>query len=153
MSRVLIALAPTLLLACGEKAAPAPTETTAAAPAASEPEPTTPGDSASKAFAKRLLATPLSDFRPGDSAGVDFVYGKVTFRGDNTFVAEARISIDGESMDCAETGTWTMDPASDNGIAAMTWSMAKTTCAGRPATLDTRVQLTADGAGWKIEVR
>lgn len=153
MIRSALVLVPLLLVACGEKAAPAPTAAAAAPAAANEPEPTTPGDAASKAFAKRLLATPLTDFRPGDSAGVDFVYGKVTFRGDNTFVADARLSIDGESMDCAETGTWTMDPATDERTASMTWSMTKTTCAGRPSTLESRVQLSADGAGWKVEVR
>jgi hypothetical protein len=142
-----------LLTACGEKAvAPAPAPVEAASAASSEPTPDTPSDAASRAFAKRLLSTPVSDFRPGEG-GVDFVYRSLTFRGDNSFVAEARMSFDGESIDCTETGTWTMDAASGDGQASMTWAMTKTTCAGRPANVDTRVQLTADGGGWKVEVR
>ena len=150
MRRVLLpTLALALLIGCGEKNAPVES---AAAPAASGPE--IPADANSKKFADKLMGLTISNWAPDDSGDVEFKYTNLTFAADNTWKAVAYVAIQDERVDCKELGTWTMDPADSATTANMTWHLEKTTCPGREAGRDLRLQMSilADGA-FKVKMR
>jgi hypothetical protein len=109
-----------------------------------------PDDATSKAFAEKLLKFQAKDFRPADNNGAGFIYKTITFRDDNTWVAEAQMSADDETVDCKEAGTWTMDPAADEHTASMEWKLDKTTCAGRPENNIMRVKVGIDQGEYRI---
>jgi hypothetical protein len=146
---LLSTLALTLVVGCGDKNAPVES---AAAPVASGPE--IPGDANSKKFAEKLLALTISNWAPEDSGEVDFEYTTLTFAADNTWQAAAFVAIQDERVDCKELGTWSMDPAESATTADMTWHIKKTTCPGREADRDLRLQLSIlnDGA-FKTKMR
>jgi hypothetical protein len=116
---------------------------------------TTPDDKNSELFAERLLSFPATDFRPTDGSGASFTYRTMKFRGKgNAWESDAEMNAGGETIQCQEFGTWTMDPAEDETTAMMTWKMEKTTCAGRPSTADMRVKVTIDEKGnYDIKIR
>ncbi len=150
MRRAFIApLALALVIGCGDKNAPVES---AAGPAASGPE--IPGDANSKKFAEKLLGLTISDWAPEDSGEVKFEYTKLTFAADNTWQAVAYVAIMDETVDCKETGTWSMDAAESPTTAGMTWHLAKTTCPGREAGRDLRLQMSIlnDGS-FKVKMR
>jgi len=137
-----------LIIGCGEKNAPVES---AAAPASG---PEIPGDADSKKFADKLMGLTITDWAPEDSGEVEFKYTKLTFAGDNTWQAVAYVAIQDETVDCKETGTWSMDPAESATTAGMIWSIVKTTCPGREAGRDLRLQMTVlnDGS-FKVKMR
>lgn len=136
-----------LLAACGSKettTTAAPAEAAAEAPISSD---VVPADKASQAFAERLFKTTLSDFRPIDSTGADFIYNSFSLKPDGNFDAKGVVIIADETMECAETGTWSMDPAESNDTASVSWTVDKTNCAGREAGAEHRILLTIDKSG------
>ncbi len=138
-----------LVIGCGEKNAPVES---AAAPAASGPE--IPADANSKSFADTLMGLTISAWAPEDSGEVEFKYTSLTFAADNSWQAVAYVAIMDETVDCKETGTWTMDPAESATTAGMTWSIVKTTCPGREAGRDLRLQMTILNDGtFKVKMR
>ncbi len=150
MHRTLLpSLALTLLIGCGDKNAPVEA---AAAPAASGPQ--IPADAASKKFAEKLLNLTITNWAPEDSGDVEFEYTSLTFAANNTWQAAAYVAIQDERVDCKELGTWTMDAADSATTANMTWNLEKTTCPGREAGRELRLQLSilADGA-FKTKMR
>ena len=140
----------TLLMACGEKAAP-PASSATATPRVTLDNVDIPGDSKSKAFAMRLLATPLSELQPTDAAGAKFVYKTMTFSNGNTWSADAYLYYAAEDIqiDCKESGTWSMTPAESNELAGVNWKVEKTDCSGREAGGETRAMLTLGKDGLK----
>ena len=98
-----------------------------------------PSDGTSKKFAKKLLDTDINNFSP-DAEGLR--YNKMTFNADNTWIANAVVSVMDEEMECQESGAWTMDPAKSNTVANMDWSITKTDCPTRQAPMDLRVEVT-----------
>lgn len=146
----LVALAhllPTVALA-GKKKAPE-----AAAPAAAEvPSTAAPADAASQKFLEKLLETSLKNFSPSDG-GAEFKYDEARFLAGNQFTAKGFVEMDGERMDCTESGTWKMDAAESEKVAAVEWTVSKTDCAGRDAGVSVRVRMTIDKGAISAEFR
>jgi hypothetical protein len=146
-----------LLFACGPKATPQPVAAAAAeaAPASTSiDDAKLPADAASRAFAKRLLSTPIADFSPTEGGGISFTWTRVTFTGDNAWRAEGRMrDPEGESVSCTETGTWALEPAESETVAIVALAQAQGDCPGRPSTGTARYRLLAEGDGWKVQVR
>ncbi|MFT4975013.1 MAG: hypothetical protein ACI8S6_000899 [Myxococcota bacterium] len=112
-----------MALGCGKK------ETTTAAPVQAAPVPETPGDAKSKKFAESLIALDITTFRPLEAgSSAKFIYNTLSFEPDNTWSGDGYIEISGETLECIESGTWSMEPAETNTIAVMTWAVAKTDC-------------------------
>lgn len=101
-----------------------------------------PGDKTSKAYASTLLDTVGTGFSPN---AMGLTYTKLTFAADNTWHAEALVSIMDEEMDCVETGTWLMDPATSETAANMTWTVTGTDCPSRVAPIEMRLELILTG--------
>lgn len=152
MSARLLLIAPLLLAACGDKE---PTSTAAPAEAAEAAPTNVPGDKASQDFAAKLFSANLGNFRPVDAAsGATLVYDSFTFKPDGTWAANGKVTAADEAMECMEHGTWTLDAAEDANTAPMTWTLAKTNCAGREPGTEARVRLTLlkDGQ-YKVDFR
>ncbi len=141
-------LVPATAAAGKKKDAPAP-----AAPVETGPATAAPSDSNSQKFLAKLLTTTLKDFRPSDAGGAEFKYSEATFGAGNVFVAKGFVEMDGERMDCTETGTWKMDAAESDKSASVEWTIAKTDCAGRDAGASVRVKMTIDKDGVNTEFR
>lgn len=115
---------------------------------------TYPDDANSKSFVEKLVKHNVTRFKPTDAgAGASFVYTSVDFRADNTWWAEAQMTADGETIDCKEQGTWEMDAASDEHTAAMTWTLNRSTCAGRPSADTLRLKVNIDKGEYRIVFR
>ncbi len=106
-----------------------------------------PSDGTSKKFADLLLKTTIANFLPTDGDGAKFVYSTLNFLGDNTWKAEGYVEIMDERMECTESGTWTMDAAESDRTATLSWSLAKTDCAGRESGKEARAVLTINKDG------
>ena len=91
-----------------------------------EASPETPGDALSKKFAKKLIEYPLKHFAPGDQ----LTYSSLIFKGDNTWTADAKVTLGFESDECTETGSWSMDPAQADNMAVVSWVVAQSDCVG-----------------------
>lgn len=152
LSRILVpALALLALSACGPKTSAVAGP---AADASGVGQARVPNDAASRSFATRLLDTPALNFRPTDGGGVQFSYDKLTFRSDNTWHADAKMMADGETIECVETGEWSMEAADDASTATMEWKLVKSTCPGRPADHVTRAKVQiADDGEYKVVFR
>ena len=116
------------LAGCGDKE---PTKTAAAAEAAPKPMANVPDDANSKAFAEKLQAMDIQDFSPSSAAGGHIVYTHLKFRDEGVWAATGYVEAQDEKMDCSETGTWTMEPATSESTATMTWKTKTTDCIGR----------------------
>ncbi len=148
MKRTLPILALLLAAACGGKDAPIE----AAADTPSGPE--IPDDATSSRFASRLMGLTISNWAPDDSGDVEFRYTDLQFRADNSWHAQGYVAVLDERVDCKELGTWSMDPAESESTAAMTWTLDKTTCPGREAGRELRLEMTIlkDGS-FKVRMR
>lgn len=129
------------LVACGEKAPPenagsAPTSTPSTGKVAGAP-----GDSTSQSFARALVALTVKDFSASGASGATFKYTTLRFNADGTFSADGYVQIDDESMDCKESGPWSMDAAESATVAAVTWKVETTSCAGRDPGAETRAKI------------
>lgn len=121
------------LAACGDKAPPASAGSAPVADAAPSKVSSAPADGDSQAFARRLVATQIANFSPSDTSGAKFLYNTLAFRGDGTFAAAGYVEMEDEKMECAESGPWTMEPATSSSVATVSWTVEKTNCAGRDA--------------------
>lgn len=152
MKRFPIALVALLALAaCGnKKAAPA-----AAAAGGGDllGNVAVPDDKASEAFATKILTHQITNFSPADNTGLKFVYKTMTFKNDNSWVADAYLGEGQDSIGCEEKGTWKMEPAIDDHNANMEWSLSKSTCPGRPQENIMRVKVTIAQGQYDIKVR
>lgn len=128
------------LLGCPKEDASPPPETPAST--TSSRGPVIPDTADSKKFAARLVDLEITDWSPEDTGQVDFEYQTFDFRNDNTWYGEARVTVIDESVDCKESGTWTMDPAESPTTSYLTWTVEKTSCPGREAGKEMRVKMT-----------
>jgi len=149
MNRALLPLLALTLCACGDKDAPVE-----AAPVPVQAGPDIPGDAQSQRFAEKLLALQVENWAPDDSGDVEFRYTRLTFNPDNTWNASGYVAVIDERVDCKELGRWTMDPAVSETTASMTWTIEKTTCPGREAERDLRLEMSIlkDGT-FKVKMR
>jgi hypothetical protein len=106
-----------------------------------------PGDDLSKSFAKVLVGSSFTNFRPTDASGAKFIYETFGFAGDNSWSASGYVEIMDERMECTESGSWTMEEARAADTATVTWVVNATDCAGRDTGAETRAQLTVDKDG------
>lgn len=147
-----LALATSMVLGagCGDKK---PVESTAA-PAAAKITAEMPDTAYAKAFAKRLVALSIEDWKPIDaSSGADLNYKTLAFSPDGTWNAEALLTASYEEFDCKEHGTWRIDNTDSSETATMDWELVKTTCPMREPGVQ-RVKMTIEkGGGYKIMFR
>ena len=127
------------LAGCGDKE---PTKTAAAAEAKPTPMMNVPDDANSKAFAEKLASMDIQGFSPSSAAGGDIVYTHLKFRDEGVWAATGYVEAQDEKMDCSETGTWTMEPATSQSTATMTWKTSTTDCTGREAGGEQRALVT-----------
>ncbi len=118
------------------------------------PEPATssttvdiPKDSASKKFASKLVSLEIHDWSPEDSGQVSFTYEDFSFNSDGTWSATGTVAILDESVDCRESGHWTMDPAASEDSSFLDWTVEDTTCPGRESGSRVRVKMVIDKDG------
>jgi hypothetical protein len=133
------------LAGCGDKE-----PSTTAAPAEAKAKETVgsvaPSDPNSQKFVADLTALDIQDFHPSSSAGGQIVYSHLKFRPEGAWAATGYVEAGDEKIDCSETGTWTMDPATNETTATMTWKTATTDCAGREPGGEQRVEVTITGS-------
>lgn len=151
MSRFLLPFLLLTLFACGG-ASKKDVGTSPAAESVEMPK-DIPQDAASQAFARKLMKNQVVNFRPTDASGASFVYKTLTFKPDNSWDAESGMEADGETIECREVGSWTMDAAEDEHTAMMTWTLGKTTCPGRPEQGKLRVKVHIEKGEYTIQIR
>ena len=148
-----ILLLPLALNTADAKKSKSPEAASADAPADTpvEAQADVPGDAASKKFSKALLAPEgFNNFVP-DVEGL--VYKNVRFSPDNTWTADAAIELMDESMECTESGTWTMDPAQSPKTSGMEWSIDSTDCPSLDSGRKLRILATLNGTSIEAEYR
>ena len=143
------------LLACGgQKAAPV----AAGAEAGSARAPASvkgdfPGDPASQAFLATLSAMELPSFSAVDGGGASVMMRSMRFKADNTWAGSGYTDFGEERMDCSESGTWTMEPASSATVATVSWKLEQTDCVGRTAGTENRAVFTIVGEDIEVAFR
>ena len=133
-----------LPLACGPKTPPE------AAPAASSQPETTmdvPIDAESRKFANSLTDLSIENWMPEDTGMADFRYSMFSFSKDNTWGGAATLTIIDESVNCEESGTWSMESAESASTATITWVVQETDCPGREKGKSLRAKATIDDKG------
>jgi hypothetical protein len=101
-----------------------------------------PEDANSKAFAEKLQAMDIQDFKPSSGGGGEITYTHLKFREEGVWAATGYVEAQDEKMDCSETGTWTMEPATSQSTATMVWKTSTTDCVGREPGGEQRVLVT-----------
>ncbi len=112
-----------------------------------------PDDANSKAFAGKILANQVTGYSPADGYGMKFVYKTLTFRNDNSWSADAILGEGEDSVACIERGTWTMDVATDEHTADMSWKLEDTTCPGRQSQNMMRVNVHIEKGVYSLQNR
>lgn len=139
-----------LLVACGEKEE---TNTAAAEGGSVALADSIPADDASQAFAMQLIETDFAGFKPIDGGGAEFEYSRLEFMPDASWSANGAVTVADETMECTESGTWEMDPASSKEMATVGFTVGKTNCAGREEGAVTRIQIEFTKDGYDIKFR
>ena len=112
-----------------------------------------PAGDDSKAFAGKILTHEVTNFTPGDGYGMKFKYSSLKFYNDNTWLAEATLGEGDDSVACKEHGTWTMDTATTEHTADMSWKLEHTTCPGRESLNMIRVTVNIEKGEYTISRR
>ena len=131
-----------LLTACGDKSAATPT-----AAAESSPKITMTVPEGGKAFVSTLTSAVTNNFEPTDADGASFMYTELQFRGDGTWMAQGYVEAMDERMECAESGTWSVEDVSSKTVATIAWTVGETNCVGRDNGSSTRAQVTVGASG------
>ena len=131
-----------LLTACGEKSPAAATPAAESGPKISMSVP-----DGGKPFVTQLIGSTTTDFAPTDSDGAAFKYTRLQFRGDGTWAAEGYVEAMDEKMECAESGTWSVEDVSSKTVATINWTLGDTSCVGRDKGAETRAQVTVGSSG------
>lgn len=107
---------------------------------------TFPDDAATRGFVQKLASSQIRDFAANDGEGAKLIFTSLRFQADNTWSAEGYIEAGGEQVSCAETGTWTSEPATSPVEATITWTIGTTDCISRSKGDKTRalVKITKD---------
>lgn len=134
----------TMLAGCGDKE---PSKTAAPAQAKAPVVSVVPTDEHSQQFAEKLSALDIQDFHPTSSGGGKIVYSHLKFRDEGVWAATGYVEAQDERIDCSETGSWKMEPATSATTATMTWKTDTTDCAGREAGAEQRVLVTIKDDG------
>ena len=146
--RSMVFLSLTLLtIGCGPKtpATPAPAEE------AVKIDVSMPDSPDASAFATQIIEQGISDWSPTGSR--DFKWTSADFHADGSLKVQAKIDVGGETMECPETGTWSIDSVDSASSGILEWTIVKTSCATREDGAQQRVQLTYTGSEAKISFR
>ena len=103
------------------------------------------------AFATTIIERGISDWSPTGSR--DFKWTKASFSPDGTLKVNAKIDVGGETMECPETGSWSIDSVESASSGIIEWTVVKTSCATREDGATQRVQLSYSGSETKISFR
>ena len=115
---------------------------------------TLPDDENARAFAKNLLTHKATDIRPMDNGEMPFIYKTLSFTAENNgWQADAVLGQGQDSIPCQELGAWKIESAESAEVATMTWTLNKTTCAGRAPNNVMRVQVTLKDGAYDIAFR
>ncbi len=152
---ILLACCALLTVACGEKKTPASSgdaaEDTPAEATETETSSDLPQDKNSKAFAKALVDLEITRFSPTDDGVLK--YELMSFQADATWSAQAAVEIADERMDCTEGGGWSLDPATSEDNATITWTVEETNCPGREAGDLQRALVDLSGGSFNVAFR
>jgi len=111
------------------------------------------GDDA-KAFATTLMTHKAVDIKPTDNGDMPFVYKTLAFSAENNgWLADAVLGQGADSIPCQEIGTWKIEEVKSPSTAVMTWSVNKTTCAGRAPQNTMRVEVTIKDGNYDVSMR
>ena len=147
MRLLMSAIVVTALAGCGSKKAPA----AAAEPAKPQITASMPDSAEAKGLAEKLVENGISDWSPTGSR--DFKWTGATFHPDGALKVQAKIVAGGETIECPETGTWSIAEADSKTSGIVEWTIVKTSCATRDNGTSQRVQLTYSGSETKISFR
>ncbi|NOY27604.1 MAG: hypothetical protein GXP62_17200 [Oligoflexia bacterium] len=149
MASVLFLALP-LIVGCGGKK-PAPAAAGDSKPSASAKKTGTyPTDATSQGFLSALTSMTVHNFLAVDNGGATVVLSTLNFTADNEWSASGYVDAGDERMECTEHGTWTMEAATSNSSATISWVIGTTDCAGREPGTSTRAKI--DIVGDDIEV-
>lgn len=112
-----------------------------------------PADADSRKFADHLIRHPITNFSPTDGGGASIKWVTVTFGPKNHWIAEAKVSADGETVDCVESGAWSMDKADNEHKASVALKTDKSTCPGRSDSQTYRLSMTWEKGDYEIDFR
>ena len=135
MSRMALPLV-LVLAACGPKEAPVQSAAGGAVGL------NIPDDHSSRQFAERLLSLQVLSWTPSAGGSVQFKYNTLTFLQQNTWQAEAMVSVLDDELPCRENGSWIMDPAQSDNTATVEMTVEKTSCSGHEVGTKFRVKAT-----------
>ena len=154
MPKLTLPLVMALVAGCGPKAEPASSGDAAAATSSSSKlGDQVPSDGTSQDFAKKLVALDITNHKAVDGDGVKLVYAQLSFEGDGSWNANGAVEVMDEEMECTESGTWSMSPASSSTVASVEWTLGKTNCAGRDTGTVVRAEATLSKSGWDLKFR
>jgi hypothetical protein len=131
-----------MLAACGDKSAATPSPAAESGPKISMDVP-----EGGKAFVSALTGAVTKNFEPTDADGASFMYTELQFRADGTWAAQGYVEAMDERMECAESGTWSVEDVSSKTVATIAWTVSDTSCVGRDKGASTRAQVTAGASG------
>jgi hypothetical protein len=132
---------------CGSKKAPE----AAAEPAKAQITASMPDSAEATALAEQLVEHGINDWSPTGSR--DFKWTKASFHPDGSLKVAAKIIAGGETIECPETGTWSIAEAESKSGGIVEWNIVKTSCATRDNGTTQRVQLSYSGSETKISFR
>lgn len=112
-----------------------------------------PKDATSKTFAGKILTHDVTNFAPTDSYAAKLVYKTLHFKNNNSWGADAVLGVGEDSVGCHESGTWTMEPASDDHTADVNVKITDTTCPGRQQQNMMRLHVHIEKGEYTISVR
>lgn len=156
MTKLTLPLVVAFVAGCGPKAEPASSGEAAASASSSSSSKLgdqVPSDGTSQDFAKKLVALDITDHKAVDGDGVRLVYADMSFEGDGSWSANGAVEVMDEEMECTESGSWTMSPATSATVASVEWTLAKTSCAGRDSGTVVRAEATLSKSSWDLKFR
>ncbi len=156
MSRLSFSLALLLTAGCGPRSG----ETTSSGEAAEAPAASSkslgdqvPSDSTSQGFARKLVGLAIQNHKAVDGDGVTLVYSTLSFEGDGSWNANGAVEVMDETMECTESGSWTMSEATSATVASVEWTVSETNCAGREPEAAQRAEVTLSKSDWELKFR
>lgn len=105
-----------------------------------------PQDADSLEFIGGLVDLEIRNFRPGASTGAVLEYAQFGFRPDGSWSADGSISIGEDVMECTESGSWNMEPATSPTMAMVTWTLDNGNCS-RASGIEMKARFTLEGDG------
>ena len=111
-----------------------------------------PDSKDARSFAETLIGTTVSDWSPTGNS--DFEFLTMSFAGDGTWSATAKLVAGVEDIECNEVGAWKIAEVTDATQATLELSVTKTACANRENGAEQRILMSILNDGtYKIAYR